>query len=111
MALPQGLRIRAAACGLRHTLLATTGGEAWGCGGTASGELPVRRSSLGALPPAFAAEGMTAWAFEVTPRLLDLLPSSEDFFVLTVSCGLGTSFFLGENGNVYMTGSVPCDPV
>jgi len=56
-----------------------------------------------------AAEGLTAWAFEAVPRVLDLLPPPEELFVTGVSCGLGTSFFLGDSGAVYMSGSVPCD--
>mmetsp|Transcript_82453 Transcript_82453/g.255970 ORF Transcript_82453/g.255970 Transcript_82453/m.255970 type:complete len:206 (+) Transcript_82453:1-618(+) len=110
MALPRGVRVRAAACGLRHTLLATADGEAWGCGGTARGELAVRQRSPGAPPPALATEGFSAWAFEVVPRRMDLLPPPEDFFVMMVGSGLGTSFFLGDDGGVFMTGSVPCDP-
>mmetsp|Transcript_58923 Transcript_58923/g.164643 ORF Transcript_58923/g.164643 Transcript_58923/m.164643 type:complete len:637 (-) Transcript_58923:25-1935(-) len=106
MVFPDNVRVRTAACGLRHTLLVSEAGNAWGCGGTPWGELPVRNPSPGALPLALAAEGLDRWACEAAPRQLDLLPPLKDFFVLRVACGLHTSFFVSDAGSVLLTGSV-----
>eukprot|EP00928_Gymnodinium_smaydae_P044065 TRINITY_DN29420_c0_g1_i1.p1 TRINITY_DN29420_c0_g1~~TRINITY_DN29420_c0_g1_i1.p1 ORF type:complete len:524 (+),score=33.67 TRINITY_DN29420_c0_g1_i1:52-1623(+) len=110
MALPESVRVRAAACGLQHTVLVSVDGEAWGCGCTASGALPIRRPSLGVLPPELVARGMKCWAFEAVPRRLDLLPSADDFFVISTAAGFGTSYFLGDDGRVLFTGTPPDDP-
>lgn len=111
MALPNGVQVRSAACGLRHTLLLSTTGEAWGCGDMNLGQLPIRRPSPGVLTPDLASEGLSTWTFEVVPRRLDLLPAAEDFFVVSVACGLHSSFFVGEDGSVLLTGTVLGDPM
>lgn len=108
MALPAHVQVRVAACGLHQTLLVSSEGEAWGCGSNSLGELPVRRFSSGVITPEMALEGLTRWSFEPLPRRLDLLPDTKQFFVISVACGLCSSFFLGDNGAVFMTGSVHC---
>lgn len=110
MRVPEGVRIRCAAGGLSHTLLVSTAGEVFGCGSATSGELPVRHMSPGALPPELVAHGYREWAFEPIPRRLDLLPPIGKFFAVGVACGLSTSFFLGEDGSVFFTGTVLSDP-
>jgi len=110
MLLPAHAKVRAAACGMRHTLLALTNGEAWGCGGVHADELPILKKSSGALTPAQALEGFTKYAFEAVPRQLDLLPSSDDFFVVGIACGSNSSFFLSDSGEVLFSGVVSGDP-
>lgn len=108
MVLPEHAKVRSAACGMRHTLLVLTSGEALGCGGVHANELPIRKLSPGVLRPSQTAEGFTKFAFEAIPRNLDLLPA--DFFVTGVACGVNSSFFLGDIGNVLFTGIVIGDP-
>lgn len=108
MSLAAHVRVRTASCGLHQTLLATTDGEAWGCGSSLLGELPLRRFAAGVITPQMALDGFTRWAFEPVPRRLDLLPDKKKFFVISTACGLCSSFFVCESGAVFMSGTVHC---
>jgi len=108
MLLPAHVKVRGAACGLHQTLLVSSDGEAWGCGSNGLGELPLRRFSPGVITPEMAVDGLIRWSFEPLPRRLDLLPDRKKFFVISVACGLCSSFFVGDDGTVFMTGSVHC---
>lgn len=83
-----GPMIVAAAAGARHSLLLASSGEVWGCGLARSGELPTN-ADLGV--------ERISWV----PELLDRLPC----FCTSLAAGICLSFFVGECGEVYLTGT------
>jgi len=86
----------AVAAGARHSLFLATTGEVWGCGLAKYGALPIT------CPTEERLKTSSVWV----PRLLDRLQC----FCTGIAAGISISFFVGEGGEVLLSGSARQTP-
>jgi alpha-tubulin suppressor-like RCC1 family protein len=86
----------AVAAGARHSLFLATTGEVWGCGLAKYGALPMT------CPTESRLKTTSVWV----PRLLDRLQC----FCTGIAAGISISFFVGEGGEVMLSGSARQTP-
>jgi alpha-tubulin suppressor-like RCC1 family protein len=81
--------IVAASAGAGHSLFLASNGDCWGCGLASAGSLPTTHKAEGNYP--------IVW----TPTHLDKL----DAFCTAIAAGASLSFFVGECGGVFFSGT------